>query len=1288
MSSCQRLRVFVILTFVFCGLICTGWVGAAEKTLKIHDYTGRGFAPDLVRYRLTGEGLAGKNLSLFDSTGKLIPLQFSNPEDGEGKILSFVAEVAPNAEATYEIRDSGGRKTDAGVRVNADKKAIVMSNDLLSLRLPSERKMTFDPAVPARKLQAPILSFRSGKSKPLGSSKILTERNVRAMRVELTSSGPVYAEIVYELEWHGGGYYRAQIRVVHRVPVVKVVEEYDLGSLDGSDFWELRLAEGWSPDRMEVARTHGNGSGIDKGKVKPLAGLAKMRNPRITPDTCPPSLSQLGLFNNAERQKSPDSCAMVGVVPLRKGNWRKMNCVPIKSDGPHDVRILFPMSARHATWPKDSASETSPFSIIDHDPGLSRTYGRRVWGLALGRPKVQDPQQSRVRFSYFTKPESLKTLGPFAQIRSFYGVIGLDRYKDYVLEWPDKDLKYPRLYRERGSELHHEAPKGPGKYLIGLCNAPITCPVISHHLTTGTYVAAAKADATLARGNLPEDVRKEMRARLALIMYLFEEPDFISYGNGAHTGNPNMGTSRYMGVNAFLPLVADHPMFGKWRAHVAPYTEYKMATQIAPAGAYFEYGASYHMHGYARTTNSLPGLISADAPNVDLLYKKYHKPDWDYVINLLTPADPRYKCRMLPGLANSGPGNISHLLEAAGSFTRKNPDFAANLVWAWKENGANQPKNKWIVPRDVNPEPLELRSRIYPGMGVIFRAHQGPNETYMLLRAGFNWSHWTPADPGHFFLLSRGSVLVPFQQWAYWSSADRRRPHPAYDMHNVIRFGHPENMWPYGWPDCNILDHAFGGTVEYAWASTGFPDWFISPGIAEPFRKPTDANIPIDNYRKLSEQYEQKQGAIEWDRQVLFMKGETATSPNYFVLRDSFQGDGQLASYLYLSLLGGREHLAQKGGRFVLDSEWPTTMDVVFSGPDKVAPDYYEERQRLGLHGTNLGSRLDKKKRISRDWVHKDGTPVKPGDDRGYEKRLFMRLANRPKEDYFWVLYPRDQEEPPPEIKQLAPGVMRIKHREGTDYAFLSSRHMNYQGAEVTFEGSTGTVRLHGDSVTLSLTGGAGRVGYKGHFLEGTAPLEETIPLDDLKPEVETHRLPDCTLKWKGVPEDADEVVPGLKRLKRGNAQHLWIESDHPVKVKTGDKQFYARRARVIVTPEYKRFVVPDPTYAKLTVGNVGVRGLGPFDLTFTSDSIRGKVTGRTRSIVTTWPRDITRPMYHMDGVRYYAGWADDPSISKGTETPQFAFAFGVTDGEHRIEVAEWKYPDLPPVPPRRQLDF
>jgi hypothetical protein len=215
--------------------------------------------------------------------------------------------------------------------------------------------------------------------------------------------------------------------------------------------------------------------------------------------------------------------------------------------------------------------------------------------------------------------------------------------------------------------------------------------------------------------------------------------------------------------------------------------------------------------------------------------------------------------------------------------------------------------------------------------------------------------------------------------------------------------------------------------------------------------------------------------------------------------------------------------------------------------------------------------------------------------------------------------------------------------------------------------------------VTLALTGGAGRVGYKGWVVEGIAPFERSVPVSQIKPGTERVPVPSSAIS-SGFPDPKGEkLAEGVWHLP--GLTDYTVDSPTPVVFRDAKVSVEARKARILVEAPGIRFVVAEPLYAKLTVGNVGVRGVGPFSLLFSHRLIEGHVDGRMRSIVTTWPEGIVRPMYKMDGVRYCAGWADDHSIAKGTQTPQFAIGFGVSDGPHRVQISEWTYPPLPPSP-------
>ena len=1255
-----RSRLFSL--FIICLATAGGKAGAAETKLSIKDYTGRGFPPDLVHYKLkTRKGI--RKLRLFDAQGKSIPMQVS-AADGDGMAtVSFVTRIASNATATFTLQDDGGAKPKGGVQIARSGKNLEFSNALLSVRLPGETKRKLKKPVAASTLPAPILAFRSGAGRWLGAGRQIEAKLVKKFTVKLVDSGPVYAELLYEIQWADGGYYRASIQVIDQVPLVKVREEYDLGKLDGTQFWELDMSSGWKPDRAQTASHNGNGGGDPNGREVDFAGLMRGQPVQyMVGDQAWGKLSHLGVFNQAESKSAPKAFPLVGVVPLRKGLWRRSNAIEVLSSGANNMRVRFPMSARHAQWGKDITSETSPFSTGEHEMSLPKTYGRRVWGLALGHPSIPDPKGNR----------------PFYQLQRIYGIVGLDRYKDFILEWPDAKTTYPRLYGERTNT----AAGGSINSLRNSCQYYFNSTHSSHHGTSSNYMIAAKADADLAQPGLPAETRSEIRARLALLSYLYADGDMMSYANGHHHGNPNMGTARFWSGPCFVALLPDHPMFTKWRDHMAQYGAYNLGMQVAPGGSYFEFGAAYHMHGFARASNGLPSLFASGAANIADLMKHYLAPDWRYYMNLLTPYDSRWRSRMIPGLANSQPGNTENFVEGAGGLVGQDPELAANLLWSWKANGAKGGSNPALKPAGLAPKTPALTSQVYPGMGVIFRAHQGPQETYMLFRSGFQWSHWT-VDPGHFILMSRGAVLVPYQPFQYGGSRDS-----SFDTNNTIRFGHSENIWPHGWGDSNILDHAFGSSVDYAWGLTGFPEWFIKPGISPSWR--AAQNVTDIGTRKLDPAARQTEGAVDWSRQILFMKGKAAVSPNYFVIRDSVPGDGTLASWLYLNLLGTKKDIHPKSGSIHVDTEWPTKLDIQFARSEIKSLAMHEQRLPLALHNSNIGERVGAPGTISTNWVKSDGSPWTgtPRANQTHENHVILRVPSAPGTGYFWVLYPRGDNEPPPQIRVLSDGVMKITHPEGTDYVFLGASPVSYESEGVVFNGRAGAVRLDAKSVVLVKGSGEGQVGYKGRIVTGTAAVEKRFVLAQLVAGTENVAAPKGAILLPAVAATEQKVADGVMRGELGNGVIRYrLQGEGHTSFKDKAVRLEGVTAVVDISADSVRFIAGFG-YFKLSAGNRCVRGIGPFDLSFTETGMTGRVEGETRSLVASWPEGIVRPMFQMDGVRYFAGWPDDHSIGKGTSTPQFAIGFGVTNGPHKVSISEWTYPDLPPEPKQRQIDF
>jgi hypothetical protein len=467
----------------------------------------------------------------------------------------------------------------------------------------------------------------------------------------------------------------------------------------------------------------------------------------------------------------------------------------------------------------------------------------------------------------------------------------------------------------------------------------------------------------------------------------------------------------------------------------------------------------------------------------------------------------------------------------------------------------------------------------------------------------------------------------------------------------------------------------------------GYPEWYINPGSPPGFEGP----------RKLSDAPGQKEGAFHWNRQTLFLKGATAKSPNYFVFRDTFPGDaasnpepsGKLAAYLNLNFVGRSNTVSQSGGRLAVDTDWPVKLDVVVAGEAPPSAQLVEEGKAAATYAFYTDTPVAPPV-VSRYWV--DPASGKPVTNLVagvglMEQRVLAVLPREPGKDYLWMAYPRDEQEALPPAAQLAPGVLKVTTSESTDYVFLSTRGLKFAGEDVVFEGGAGSVRLGKDgTVTLAMVGGAGKIGCKGFVVEGVAPFERTLKAAELKAGVEKAAAP-VALAYPPQLKDHQEVAPGLRKAVAGDVTEYLVESAAPVIAADGNVRIEARRAAIHVSPAGIRFVAPERTFVQLTVGNQGVRGVGPFDLTFAADRIAGTVDGDTRTLVVTRPPRVVKPMFHQDGWRYYAGHADDSSADDGRDTPQFNVAFGVTAGKHEVEVAEWSFPSLPPALARKAVE-
>ncbi|MCX5670491.1 MAG: hypothetical protein NTU94_04115, partial [Planctomycetota bacterium] len=571
--------------------------------------------------------------------------------------------------------------------------------------------------VATKDLPPPILAFQSAGGPWCGAGRMLGETRAEAFRVVQVAAGPVRAEVRYEIDYAGGGTYRCTVRVDARKSIAEVIEEYDLKGAPQEAGWELDLAAGWQPQQAEWIRGMGNGG--YNVETKPLAEFAAKDvksggGGYGTGGTSKqPGEAKAG-EHHVCRLLAPDSNwsgdqahyvglsadkTLAGVVLLHKGAWRRPNNLPVWSGGAA-LAVLFPIGCRPLSWLAEITSESSPFSMHEHDPSLPETFGRRVWGLQLAAVD-REPKGSH------------HGDGTFFRARVFYGILGLDRYKDLVLSWDDRKTAYPRLFLrpdevERMRKEWQTSPVKDGlaklyavtgdesraraevaelrKHLPSALSYILTTPAMGHHHNYNWYWVMAED--VLSWPGLPAEDKAALRAQLALAAYLYADGDVTSKGSGTHHGNPNMGVARQLDGPLLAALLVDHPLHKAWCDYWAAWCDYKFGHMTSAGGDWFEHGAAYQMHAFSKVNRDMAAWEATRPANLDL-FRKRLAATWRATLDQVTPVDPRVGSRLFMGIHNSPPGFVFEALEGTGALAPSNPDLAANVKWLWQATGSD-----------------------------------------------------------------------------------------------------------------------------------------------------------------------------------------------------------------------------------------------------------------------------------------------------------------------------------------------------------------------------------------------------------------------------------------------------------------------------------------------------------------------------------------------------------------------------------------------------------------------
>jgi len=1084
----------------------------ANGVITLTDYGFRDWGPELVHYTLDTQRFKPGKLVLLDGKGQAVPFQVT-PTAERGTLLSFVAAVKQGQTSTYTLQASPKDRAGEHGTLLQQKKggSVEVGNEYFTLALPRPARKSFRTPVAADQVPAPIQRWKQAGCNWAGGAHFATARKVTGYEIRCLDEGP--ASVTYQARYHFApkGEYAWQVRVSAGVPVAVISEDFDFGEItEGHDFLMLGLGENWQPEQIGFQ----TGENVTMHNVlEPLPAYLERRkaegnkavsnvSSKVPPEIYKPAdgmvlldkISATGTWGpkggvNLRAAKKDGGACDISVFPYFCGSWRHAMSLLTWYDPAHGVEVGLPLGVRPIRWYLDLSDDQSPFCSHEHDPDLPATYGRRVWALGFGLntntlaiwPEFADS---------LSKPDYQgKITDPYTYTRSVLGFIGLDEYKEWIVDWPEDPAKavYPRAYATKASieRLKRTLDQHPDKDLLesmylldgktesakASANRALyafTHPYVNDwktfgltaYIATYSYTFTVYAEDALACPELPAELRVKLRRMLALYAYLFAEPDRNPRGAGMHLGNPNMPIGRTEALVEVAPLLPDHPRYGYWMSMLKDYTALKLATMTEPGGAWLE-PPTYQMYGPTRAL-SLAQFILRNSGYGDLAKEGWHAKALEYDANLTMP-DVRFKgWRILPGMGNSGDTLEAVFGMAAGVVEQADPEEAGFFKTIHRLNSGNLKVSggnegvayAFMYQPDVPEKPRPLTTKFVPGYGVAFRAHYGtPDETGMLFRCGFNKSHWD-MDTNNTILYSKGAPLSPGTGYQYYYGP-ASKDNAIY--HNRVKVGKIDAPELFGRCEDTILDYGFGDNVDYALGHEYFPPEYFTDG----------------------------KGEMTWRRHVLFLKSAQPAGANYFVLRDTFPGIQDRQTWWHWLNLDGKEMISQQGNEIEMKTKYGAGTHFWFTealpGKAVLTFDY-----NMGPNYHHLAF-----------WKSL-GVPG-PQDK---EVKTIYQLTGKPGGDYFYAVFPHKDGETLPTFAQAGDGCLKITTAEATDYAFVSDTPLNYDKDGILFTGKTGAVRIFPDHVVLSMTSGSGRVGYKGYSVEGHGPFERTVKLAELKPGV------------------------------------------------------------------------------------------------------------------------------------------------------------------------------------------
>lgn len=1080
-----------------------------EVAFDLQDHIGVAWHDELVTFSFAfpaGE-CHPESLRLHGPTGP-IPVQIVRSRswpDGKGFLQSatigFFADLNPLALNHYRLTwqvdpDAVDAMPLSGLRVGKSGNLVAVSSHAFGavFRTGGEE---FTQPVSADRVPGPVREMLLPDGRRFGGSELYGASKIVAWSGKVVAKGPVFADIRWRYRYADG----TECLLRGRMGARDTAVYWDMscrGNLP-NDGWRLMVSNGLPPLSLLVhieafsgRKVEGRSLVVGELVSFPVAAEPAGRLTSLTPwaDWVNDYTQTVILLN------SPDGLPAFFGASRDPGAW-----MTPQFDSAAEVWGRIPKSL--PLMKRDDGIVTLDAAIIDTPGG-----GLRRW--MTGVP----PAAAR------TVVVDALSKGPMApgqrELQLMVDKRRLDVVKDFALEWREtvpirrpmlivnqEDINRCRSAREPPRELVESinrmrntaiSPLPDGNDGIALAawlisgNQQVAREVklaerlkqrlglLGHFdLMRNTQVVAFLYDGVIDSGLVSESESRVLRARMAYLGYLLEDPGTWSRERGYCASLPNMNLSMALAKGFVACAVPDHPRAGDWIAPALQKMDDSLNKQVGSHGEWME--GSHYDHVSASTMLSF-AIAAKNAGFRDYSRHEKFRQFLEYMAKQYTPPDPtRGGVRVTPPLGRANAGVRLGIFGIMARFTRDTASaYSAEMQWAWQQSGRlytvfdnrlSGLEYLYIDPDSPARQPA-WGSEWFPLTTAVLRNRFGrPGEDYvcLLLNPDIHFArgsevgsllHWyafgVPVagaftggyEERHELLTSR---VVPA---AAPASADAWRRTNFHKMTGgVVDF--------FTQPALDYVDarYTIGEPTSADWLQpAGMPKW---PPVSRTGKPP-----------------------ISWRRQLAFVKGSAATEAAYLVFRDTVETD-QPTLWQFWSWSNGIREVGADGSPPALES--PAAARALAG----------REFTAVGQHGVDLDffvvSSPDPSAFTLR-WGTKYG---KLPDIGRREDRDLLQLRRDGAGSYTVVVIPRRQGTQPARVE---PGederVIRIRHSYGDDLVAFGDQGEVTTNTGDTFSAPIACVQMRAAGNSLIL-GPAGKAQIANRLFESSKPLSTRL---------------------------------------------------------------------------------------------------------------------------------------------------------------------------------------------------